>query len=117
MPGTRGKNTMAEALQSILPEISYMKTLPDADLPFLLDLETLLLKKLRAPVEEMVGQMDGQLPPSGLMTGAGSAPGMSEAPMPGAIPGAPTPPPGVPGIRQGVGMPNPDELRRMISTR
>lgn len=110
--GSRGTNTMSEALQRLLADISQIKAMPDADLEFLVNLETVILKKLREPVDNMAGQMQGP----------GGGPSMGGAPPPpGAGPGGPMPvsmgPPGggVAGLRSGVGPPNPDELRRVIA--
>ena len=112
--GTRGTNTMAEAFQRILADISQIKAMPDADLEFLIGIETQLLQKLRAPVEKMVGQLDAG-------NGAGAPPDPMGDPMAGgAIPMDPSmgqpsmAGAGVPGMRQSPGPPNPDELRRML---
>lgn len=109
MASSRSTNTMAEFLQRMLGDISQAKTLPDADLEFLIGLETGILQKLRAPVDAMAGQMNGVSP-------AGPSPDQM-GPMPGPLPmsagGAP-PTGGVPGIRSEPAAPNPDELRRMI---
>ncbi len=110
--GTRGTNTMAEALQRMLADISQIKAMPDADLEFLIGVETTILQKLRAPVEKMVGQLDqGQGQPDPMadpMAGGGAIPmdpSMGQPSMPGG---------GVPGMRQSPGPPNPDELRRLL---
>lgn len=110
----RISNTMAEGLQTMLGSIATMKALPDADLQFLIELETGILKKLREPVDNMAGQLQsvGQNgPPPGGMPGGpppgGMPPGMPMPPM-GAPGGAPT------GMPMGAGAPNPDELQRLI---
>lgn len=114
--GTRGTNTMSEALQRMLSDLSQIKTMPDADLNFLIGIETTILTKLRAPVDQMVGQLDaGAPPPDPAMGGdpsmgaGGEAipmdPSMGQPSMPGG---------GVPGVRQSPGAPNPDELRRLL---
>lgn len=111
----KSTNTQAEVLQSVLSDISVAKTLPDADLNFLVELETMILQKLRQPLD----QASGQLGPAGPTT----------PPPPGAGPGAmggPTPPPpmpggaefampgggGPPGVRNAG--PPPDELARLL---
>ncbi len=99
---SRSTNTQAEALQRLLGDIADMKTYPDADLEWLIGLETTILQKLREPVAAAMSQSD-----MGQMSGQSQAPPM--APPPGAAP------PGVPGLRQGPGAPNPDELRRLLT--
>lgn len=102
---TRATNTMTEGLQSLLGDVSSMKALPDADLAYLTELETFILKKLREPVDAMAGQLGN--PPPGL-------PGMGvPGPAPSLPPGVPGGPPG--GIPVGAGSPNPDELRRVLA--
>lgn len=117
---TRGMNTMAEGLASLMGDIAQMKAQPDADLQFLIELETMILRKLREPVDNMAGQMAGP------GAGPGPVPGMG----PGSTPPGPDmggmpmgPPPGPPrgepggsprGMMMGPGAPNPDELRRLM---
>lgn len=92
----RSQNTMAESLQNMLGDLADMKVLPDADLEFLIELETLILKKLRAPIDAL---MQGQ--------NAGSQ-------MP--VPGGPGMPGGerVPGLMSSPAMPNMDEFMRSM---
>lgn len=76
MAGTKTRNTMGEVLQGILQDISQAKTLPDADLEFLLNMETAILSKLRQPMEQMMGQLEGAGSPPGappLAPGGGCA--------------------------------------------
>lgn len=94
---------MVEGLQALLHDITDLKATPDADLEFLINLETTILQKMREPVQQMMGQelggpMGGPTPP--MMPPGGASP---------MGPGA-----GVPGVMSGRGMPNPDELRRLI---
>lgn len=134
MPGGRTTNTMSEMLVNMLRELTVAKTLPDADLEFLVGVETLLLSKLRQPLEAAAGQMPMSVGGMGAM---GGAPGMG-APPPGPPPGmgapgggfpppmmgmppamdAPVPPPaaqsGVPGLRAQPQI-SPDELARTLS--
>lgn len=104
--GTRGTNTMSEGLRKLLSDISDMKLSADADLPFLINLETMILGKLK-------GQADDAL-------GGGGAGGMGGPQTPMGAPMA-APPPGmgqpqmVPGVMQGPPAPNPDELRRILT--
>ena len=113
MASSRSTNTMQEGLNGLLSQISEMKTMPDADLNFLIQLETTILQKIREPYDQMSGQMSAPTPG-----------GQPMPPPPGAMPG------GMPGgaaggfpMGQGGGArgmrtepaaPNPDELRRML---
>lgn len=70
---SRSTNTMSEFLQRVLGDLAEAKTLPDADLQFLIQLETTILQKLRAPIDALMGQMqEGQQNPMsgnpGMMT-------------------------------------------------
>lgn len=107
---------MSEVLQNILREVSIAKTLPDADLQFLVELETKILTKLRAPLEAAAGQMGAGPSPSG---GSGMDPAMAGgmAPGMGAPPMGPPPGPmdGPPGLRAQPPMPSPDEMQRLMA--
>ena len=95
---TRGTNTMQEALQRLLTDVAQMKTLADADLPWLVELESMVLTKIREPVQAM------QQPGGALAQPTGPPPGMG---MPaGAMQGG--------GMMAGPQMPNPDELQRLL---
>lgn len=116
--GTRGTNTQDEMLRKLLGSITEIKMAPDADLEFLVNLETTVLQYIRGRAE--AAMQPSPSPPmdqiSQQFSGMGMAtPGMAQPPtggmpgMPGAGGGG-----GVPGIRQEPAMPNPDELRRML---
>lgn len=109
MPTQRSTNTQSEALRGMLGQIADIKTYADADIEWLLGLETQILTKLRQPVQDAL-QSAGAL---GDVAGQMSQPQpQSPSPMMGAgTPGAS----GVPGLRQGPSMPNPDELRRLLT--
>lgn len=130
MASQRSTNTMSEFLQRILGDLAMAKTLPDADLQFLVGLETAILQKMREPVDALEGQSaavggmeQGQaeaLPPvppgsdgmGGPMAGAGGGMG---TPMPGGMgmSGAGGGP-GLPGVMSAPQTIPPDELRRML---
>lgn len=97
----RSQNTMAESLQKMLGDVADMKVLPDADLQFLIELETVILQKLRAPIDQIMGQAQ----PQGAMNT-----------MDPAFPGSGTPAmqQRVPGIRNEAPMPNMDEFMRSM---
>lgn len=115
--GGRTTNTMSEMLTNMLRDISVAKTLPDADLEFLVNLETNILMKLRQPFENAAGQLGeaaGGMAP-------GQAPSLPEMPpfmgMGPGVADAPVPPPagqGVPGLRAQPTGPSPDELSRLL---
>lgn len=113
MASSRSTNTMQEGLNGLLGQISEMKTMPDADLNFLIQLETTILQKIREPYDQMSGQMSAPTPG-----------GQPMPPPPGAMPGG-MPGGGAGGFPMGQGggargmrtepaAPNPDELRRML---
>lgn len=123
---SRSVNTQAEVLKQIAGLIQEAKLMPDADLPFLVSLETNIVSYLRQPYENMAGQMPPNSMPSanpGNMPGGGGMP--SGSPMgPGPMSGPPMSPlPASPGQARlagaGVGgppqAPNPDELRRILA--
>jgi hypothetical protein len=72
---SRSTNTMQEALQKMMREIADMKTLGDADIPWLITVENMVIEKLKAPVEALVqaGQLPGVPPsnPAGSLMGGG----------------------------------------------
>lgn len=133
MAGGRTTNTMSEMLVNMLREISVAKTLPDADLEFLVGVETLLLSKLRQPLEAAAGQMPMSVGGGMGAMGGGAPGGMPGGPPPGGASGgfpppmmgmppamdAPVPPPasqpGVPGLRAQPQI-SPDELARTLSS-
>lgn len=108
---------MAEFLQKMLGDVAEAKTLPDADLQFLIQLETTILQKLRAPIDALMGQMNnGQQQVAGEMGaggGAGSLAGTQGMMDPSMLP-QPAPAGRVTGTRSEPNMPNVDELRRMM---
>lgn len=99
---TRGTNTMVEALQRLLTDVAQMKTMGDADLPWLVELESMVLTKIREPVDQMQqpgGALAQPTGPGGPPMGGGMPSG---SPMGG-------------GMMAGPQMPNPDELQRLLS--
>lgn len=107
MATSRTTNTMAEGLNGLLSSISEMKTMPDADLQFLITLETAILQKVHSQYD-VAGQMAQPTPGGGQMQ---PPPGMAP-PMAGGMPiGAGG---GARGMRTEPNMPHPDEIRRMV---
>lgn len=96
--GTRQNNTMSEGLRKLLGDIADLKLSDDADLPFLINLETMILQRLKGGADQALSGA-----PAGIGGTSASPPGMA--------------PPGTPGLMQGPNMPNPDELRRIFSQR
>lgn len=102
---------MGEGLRKINGELSDLKFTPDADVPFLIHLETEILQYLKGPIDNADAQGLSQIP-----SGPGQPPGPALPPQAG--PGPLTPPggaPGAPGLSAGPGAINPDELRRVLS--
>ena len=93
---------MVEVLQRMLQDLSQAKVAVDADLPFILQLETQIVDHLRDPVRKM--QEQGLLPPGGQPQQMGQPQGGPS------FQGA-----GMPGLQQGPGAPNADELGRLLS--
>jgi hypothetical protein len=117
MAGGRSTNTMSEVLVNMLRELSVAKTLPDSDLQFLVDVETIILQKLRQPLDMVAGGMAPGAAPT--LPPMGAEQGMMEPMMPMAPPvDVPVPPPpgeGPPGLRAQPPMPSPDELQRLLT--
>lgn len=97
--GTRQNNTMSEGLRKLLGDIADLKLADDADLPFLIQIETQILGRLKNGVDQALDPSQSAQP--GMMSAPGGMPGQGS-------------PPGVPGLMQGPSMPNGDELRRML---
>jgi hypothetical protein len=91
----RENNTMAEGLTKLMKQIADMKIMPDSDLEFLSALETDIISYLRPPTDQQAQPqgppgMDIMQPAMQQVMGGGGGPGP--------------------------GMPNPDEMRRMLAT-
>lgn len=114
MASTRGANTMAEELRGVLSQVAQMKAAPDADIAYLTNLETQILRYLRAPFEKQ--RMEAQLggpQAAGAQAAAGASPGPGPAEM--LLFGA-QPQQRVPGVMQAPNMTaGADELRRLLS--
>lgn len=108
---------MQEGLSKLAMDITALKQTPDADIPFLIELETSILTKLREPFEAAAGQMG---PPPGNAVDAGLASadaGMSV--LPGGAAGGGGMPMGMPGpggpMPAGLPRTQPDAMRRGIA--
>lgn len=109
----------------MLGHIAQIKTKPDADLPYLIGLESMILGKLREPFVQAQQQAYGQA--TGLQPGAGGPqgapmmpgpPGMGAPPImqgPAGAGVAPSPGGGVAGLMGMPSLPPIDELRRVLS--
>lgn len=106
MAGTRQTNTFGEALQRLLGDLAQMKVLPDADLAWIVDVETKVIGKLREGIDGVAASGASQVPGDPML---GQAIGM-QGQMPG---GPPQQPQGIPGLRPNP-MINADELRRVM---
>jgi hypothetical protein len=91
----RENNTMAEGCTKLMRQISDMKMQPDADMPFLVNLENSILGYLKPPTA--ADQQAQQNPLAGAMGQVMGAPGGTMG-----------------GFGGGAGMPSPDEFRRVI---
>ena len=91
---------MQEALQRLLTDIAQMKTLGDSDLPWLVELESMVLTKIKEPVQAMQQQGGPLAQPTG--------------PPPGPMGGMPAGASMGGGMMAGPQMPNPDELQRLL---
>lgn len=102
---TNRDNTMIEALDKMLKDIAGMKTLADADMPFLISMENMVLGRMKQPVDQLAAQGVVNAPPSPPQPQPGMGGGMG---MPaGSMQGG--------GLMAGPGMPSPDELQRLLS--
>lgn len=134
------KDTFEGALRVLHKNIGELKQLLDADLPWVIEIETMLLDKIRSP--ERMLQQRGLIPPGGQnpagnaalglpgappMGGAGGPPG-GGLPLPPGGPGGPLPPDvgmsippsaalgagGPPGISSPGPGPSPDDLAALL---
>ena len=111
--GSRSTNTMTEGLRVLLADLADMKIMPDADLPFVLDIEQRIVAKLREPIDSIYQQGNSEVAPPGMPGGEMMPPPMP--PGPGMGMGAPGPmDQQVPGLSQRR-VPNMDEMRRVLS--
>lgn len=107
-------DTYAGALEVLMKQIATMKGLADANLPFLIKLETMVLGEIRNPERMMAAA--GILPPEQAnpqgMEQLGLPPGGGMSAPPPSMLGAGNP---GPGMSQGPGSVNPDEMRRILT--
>jgi hypothetical protein len=102
---------MTDYLRQIMGSLSEAKIVADADLPFLLEIEQMIVQKLRDPMTRM--QQAGIMPGSPQQVPGGGPQMMQpqQAPMPPSMAGAG----GVRGVPTQPGAPNVDELRRLLT--
>lgn len=117
MAGEKSTDGFIEYLRKIARLIGEAKIAPDADMPFLVDIETQVIGRLRAPADaaSAAGMSAAPMgPPPGM--GPGGPP--MGPPMSGPPPGPMGPPPmagaGARGLTTNPSMPGGDELRRLI---
>lgn len=98
MAGARSTNTFSEFLQRLLGDVSAAKIMPDADLQWIVELETMIVQKARDPITAMQSAGTTQSP---MQPGMGAMPPMpGPAAMPPGMPmptGAGAPAGGAPG--------------------
>ena len=93
---SRSTNTMQEWIQGIMRDIADAKGLSDADVPWLIQLENMVMARMKQPVDALVQ--------------SGQRPGVPAGPTPGLPAGQ-----GVGGgFMAGPQAPNPDELSRLL---
>lgn len=135
--------TMVEALQHVIQDVSAAMTTPDADIPFLTQLQGVVVGRMRQGAGGMGpggGAPGGQGGPQGPPPGAGGPPPGAAGPggpppggPPGGVPGTaggpPTsgsagPPPGMlqgrpgpNGVTSLAPQPSSDELRRLLASK
>jgi hypothetical protein len=109
----RTVNTMQEAMQDLLHSLTDMKGFPDADLPWIIGIETQIIQKIqeRYGASNQVGT-----PPPGNAQPAPTDPTMPTGmggggPMMGPNSGSGM---GTRGMQMGPAAPNVDELRRLV---
>lgn len=96
----------------MLGDIADLKLSDNADLPFLIQLETQVIQQLKGGADQALGGQGGMSGQGGMPGGMGGAPaGLLGSPAPPPGMGSPA---GVPGLQQGPMMPNADELRRTL---
>lgn len=112
---------MNEGLRAFLSQIAELKSAPDADIAYLTNLETQVLKYLRAPfekqqAEQQLGGQGGQAPPGPTeQLLLGNAAGGGGAGLAGLLASLGTGGGRVPGVMRAPSMPNGDEMRRLMA--
>jgi hypothetical protein len=119
--------TMADGLQKIITDLGACMTAPDADMPFLQNLQNVIITRLKAGIGGTPGMggpggAPGGAPGPGGPPGGPGGPGMpgpgpQAGPPLGGVPGGPGgAAPGVAGVRSMPNIPNTDELRRLLQS-
>lgn len=109
---------MMEALSKVVNDISQAMVTPDADMQFLIQLQGVIVGRMRQGMGGGQGQSPGGPPggmqqqqPQGPPPQAPQGPPQPGAGAPGQMAGGPTPN----GVQPLAQAPNPDELRRMLA--
>ena len=97
---SRSTNTMSEGLQRILGDISQLKTVGDADLTYLTELETMVIGKLREPIDAVKQNATGMPPAMAGPSDMGMPPGSGQGG----------------GLMSGAQPPAPDDLQRLLGS-
>ena len=106
--GSRTTNTFVEEVAKLMGTIANMKLTPDADLPWLIDIETKVIERVRAGESKM--QQQGQIPMPQMNPQGNAAMGL---PGLGGIGLPPMPPTGAGGMPPMPGMAPPSSMMGM----
>lgn len=104
-------DTMQSALEKMLKDIAGMKTLADADMPFLISMENMVLQRMKQPVDQQ--RQQGVLPPNNTQSALGPMSGMS---MGGASMGSPAGSMQPGGAMSAPALPSSDEMQRLLAS-
>ena len=80
--GQQQNNTMAEGVRKMLQVITDMKLMPDADLPWLINMETEMIQYLRPPAPQSQQQQQVSPDMQQMAPAMAQSMGGNQAPMP-----------------------------------